>query len=151
MSLITEEELKEMCIEYGDFTLSSGKKSDHHYNLERFFCERPADLVKYFEMKIINESKWICTAMKHSDCIVAKEPGGALIASGIASVFHIPIAIYRKNGEHLNKPYGKSLIIDDVKTTGKTIAELENWCRECGAEVVQVVVGIDRSKEEVKK
>ena len=131
-----EDELRKLSLETGEFTLSSGEVSNYYYNIKELYCKTPFVVLDYFRERITTEF----------DCIVSAELGGALIAVGLGIYYKKPVCILRKRESHPMRmyPHGKCLIVDDVKTTGNTIKRLEEWVEENGAEVSQVVVGIDR-------
>jgi len=133
-----EEELKKLCRKEGRFKLSSGKISDHYYDLKELYCKEPNSVLSYFDERI-----W----QTRFDMFASIELGGAMIASGLAARFDKKLAILRKGRESINKPTvgSRVIIIDDVSTTGASIERIEDWCEE--AEIVKVIVGIYRSNK----
>ena len=136
-----EDKLRKLSLETGEFTLSSGEVSDHYYNIKELYCKAPEIVIDYFRERI--NTKF--------DCIVSAEFGGALIAVGLGIYYKEPVCIFRKGKREFHPmqtyPHGDCLIVDDVKTSGNTIKRLEEWVEENGAKIIQIVVGIDRSKE----
>jgi orotate phosphoribosyltransferase len=132
-----EEELKKKCRINGMYILSSKLIANDYYDLADLYCRDPNLVLEYFRER----------TRGHFDCIASIELGGALIAAGLGSFYGMPVAIWRKERPLLGKPFGKVLVVDDVKTTGNSLHIVEKWVESCGAEVMQVLVGIDRSDE----
>lgn len=135
--MVSDEFMKVYTREKGCFTLSSGRTSDHYYNLKNAFCRNPPIVLGYF----------ISCVWCQFDSIISAELGGALIASGLAAYFKKPLCILRKDGTCISKPFGRVLIIDDVKTTGATLTKLREKVLSSNARIAQEIIGVDRSQE----
>jgi len=132
-----EDELKEKSGIEGYWVLSSRAVTTKYYDAKSLFCRNHNLVLEYFEERI--------TGLKANiDCIVSIELGGALIAAGLSERLDKPIAIYRKERPSVGKPSGRCLIVDDVTTTGNSLNIIRKWIEDCGAEIVQEIVGIDR-------
>lgn len=134
---INEEELREKCRVNGMYMLSSRLVANDYFDLADLYCRNPTMVLEYFRKRIVG----------HFDCIASIEVGGALIAAGLGAYFDVPVAIWRKERPLLGVPSGRVLIVDDVRTTGNSLHIVERWVKSCEAEVMQVLVGIDRSSE----
>lgn len=132
-----EEELREKCRINGIYMLSSKLVANDYYDLADLYCRDPELVLEYFRERTVG----------HFDCIASIELGGALIAAGLGAFYGMPVAIWRKERPLLGKPFGKVLVVDDVKTTGNSLNIVQRWVESSGAEVMQVLVGIDRSSE----
>ena len=132
-----ENELKEKSSVEGYFILSSRQVTGKYYNVKDLFCRDHNLVLDYFIERINN----------NIDCIVSIELGGALIAVGLSERLNKPIAIFRKEKPSVGRPIGKCLVIDDVSSTGNSLNIVKKWVQDCGAEVVQEIVGIDRRKK----
>jgi len=134
---INEEELKKECRINGMYILSSKLIANDYYDLADLYCRDPGLVLGYFRER----------ARGYFDCIASIELGGALIAAGLGAIWDVPVCVWRKERPLLGKPFGKVLVVDDVKTTGNSLQIVERWVESSGAEVMQVLVGIDRSDE----
>jgi len=135
-----EDELMEKSSIEGYFILSSRQVTGKYYNLKDLYCRDHNLVLGYFEERISDFKANI-------DCIVSIELGGALIAVGLSERLNKPVAIFRKEKPSIGKPLGRCLIVDDVSTTGNSLNIIEKWVQDCGAEVAQVIVGIDKRKK----
>ena len=114
-------------IKFGDFTLSSGKKSSYYVDLRMVasFPHQFRKMIKHLQNQIIEK-----VGLENFDYIVSIPTGGLVIASSLAFETVKPL-IYVRNKP---KEYGTSksiegfielgkkvLMIDDVATTGGSI------------------------------
>ena len=132
-----ENELKEKSSVEGYFILSSRQVTGKYYNLKDLYCRDHNLVLDYFVERINNSI----------DCIVSIELGGALIAVGLSERLNKSVAIFRKEKPSIGRPIGKCLVVDDVTTSGNSINIVKKWVEDCGAEISQVIVGIDRRKK----
>ena len=132
-----ENELKEKSSVEGYFILSSRQVTGKYYNLKDLFCRDHNLVLDYFVERINGKI----------DCVVSIELGGALIAVGLSERLNKSVAIFRKEKPSIGRPVGKCLVIDDVSSTGNSLNIVKKWVQDCGAEVVQEIVGIDRRKK----
>ncbi len=131
-------------IKFGEFTLTSGKKSNYYVDMKGAFAGSPellGELVKEISSK---------TAAKK---VAGVELGAVPIVVATAYAQKIPFIIIRKEGrEHgLKNPIigpiagGEQIdIIEDVVTTGGSVMRAVKLLREAGAIVNRVICVVDR-------
>ena len=125
-------------IKFGDFTLSSGKKSSYYVDLRMVasFPHQFRKMIKHLQNQIIEK-----VGLENFDYIVSIPTGGLVIASSLAFETVKPL-IYVRNKP---KEYGTSksiegfiergkkvLMIDDVATTGGSIINAIESLKEAG-------------------
>jgi orotate phosphoribosyltransferase len=136
-------------LRYGDFTLSSGRKSSFYIDL-RLVPSNPKTfkLVIYAYTQALNKIKH--TEFKSLACV----PTTGLIFCSVLSYIHsLPMIYVRKD----KKDYGTKkeiegyfergdnvLIIDDVSTSGNSIMDIANKLRSAGCIVKDALVLVDR-------
>ena len=146
--------LKEKAYKHGQFTLSSGKKSEHYINCKpvTLCCEGNA-LLSHLMIEHVNDD--------------AKAVGGLTLGAdplvcGIAqkayySGKHIDALIVRRNPKghgtkeviEGNKPPKGSVVtvLEDVTTTGSSAIKAVNVLRDAGYIVNRVVAIVDRQED----
>jgi orotate phosphoribosyltransferase len=137
-------------LKFGDFTLSSGKKSSYYIDLRIVpsFPHQFRKMVKQLQNKISEN-----TGLDNFDYLVSVPTSGLVIASALAIETVKPL-IYVRNKP---KDYGtsksiegnfelgkKALIIDDVATTGSSVINAIKSLKEAGIVVTDVYVIINR-------
>jgi len=137
-------------IKFGDFTLSSGKKSSYYVDLRMVasFPHQFRKMIKHLQNQIIEK-----VGLENFDYIVSIPTGGLVIASCLAFETVKPL-IYVRNKP---KEYGTSksiegfielgkkvLMIDDVTTTGGSIINAIKSLKEAGIIVSDSFVIINR-------
>ena len=137
-------------IKFGDFTLSSGKKSSYYVDLRMVasFPHQFRKMIKHLQNQIIEK-----VGLENFDYIVSIPTGGLVIASSLAFEIVKPL-IYVRNKP---KEYGTSksiegfiergkkvLMIDDVATTGGSIISAIESLKEAGIIVSDAFVIINR-------
>ena len=137
-------------IKFGDFTLSSGKKSSYYVDLRMVasFPHQFRKMIKHLQNQIIEK-----VGLENFDYIVSIPTGGLVIASSLAFEIVKPL-IYVRNKP---KEYGTSksiegfiergkkvLMIDDVATTGGSIISAIELLKEAGIIVSDSFVIINR-------
>ena len=137
-------------IKFGDFTLSSGKKSSYYVDLRMVasFPHQFRKMIKHLQNQIIEK-----VGLENFDYIVSIPTGGLVIASSLAFETVKPL-IYVRNKP---KEYGTSksiegfiergkkvLMIDDVATTGGSIISAIESLKEAGIIVSDAFVIINR-------
>lgn len=132
-----KDKLKNESSAEGYYVLSSRSVTTKYFDIKSLYCKDHDLVLSYFEERID-------TAI---DCIVSIELGGALIAAGLSERINKPLAVFRKERPSIGRPVGRCLIVDDVSTTGNSLNIVKKWVEDCGAEVVQVIVGVDRRKK----
>ena len=137
-------------IKFGDFTLSSGKKSSYYVDLRMVasFPHQFRKMIKHLQNQIIEK-----VGLENFDYIVSIPTGGLVIASSLAFEIVKPL-IYVRNKP---KEYGTSksiegfielgkkvLMIDDVVTTGGSMINAIDSLKEAGIIVSDSFVIINR-------
>ena len=137
-------------IKFGDFTLSSGKKSSYYVDLRMVasFPHQFRKMIKHLQNQIIEK-----VGLENFDYIVSIPTGGLVIASSLAFETVKPL-IYVRNKP---KEYGTSksiegfieqgkkvLMIDDVATTGGSIINAIESLKEAGIILSDAFVIINR-------
>ncbi len=137
-------------IKFGNFTLSSGKKSSYYVDLRMVasFPHQFRKMIKHLQNQIIEK-----VGLENFDYIVSIPTGGLVIASSLAFETVKPL-IYVRNKP---KEYGTSksiegfiergkkvLMIDDVATTGGSIINAIESLKEAGIIVSDAFLIINR-------
>lgn len=130
----------------GDFTLSSGEKSDFYYDLKEAMGD-PLILKDIIE-KIIKTHNF-----DEIDVIIGIEYGGVPLAVGVSIATGKPFAVLRKKKKAYGtekriegyQGFGKVLLLDDVKTTGGSIEKAKEYLFDMGYRVVAVDVAYTRT------
>ena len=145
--------LKERAYKKGNFTLSSGKESEHHVNCKpvTLSCEGNA-LLSYLMIEHVEEK---------SVAVGGLTLGADPLVCGIAqkayySGKHIDALIVRKNPKGYgtkeviegNKPPKGSIVtvLEDVTTTGSSAIKAVNVLRDAGYIVNRVIAIVDRQE-----
>jgi len=137
-------------IKFGDFTLTSGKKSSYYVDL-RIVPSFPHQFRKMVKRLQSNISEKI--GLENFDCLVSVPTSGLVIASALAIETVKPL-IYVRNKP---KDYGtsksiegsfeqgkKALMIDDVATTGGSVVNAIKLLKEAGIVISDAFVIINR-------
>jgi len=137
-------------IQFGDFTLASGKKSSYYVDL-RLVPSYPHEfrkMVKYLQNEIIKDVR-----LENFDSLVSVPTGGLVIASALAIETVKPLIYVRSKP----KDYGTSksiegkihdglrvVMIDDVATTGGSVVNGIKALKEANVEVKDAYVIVNR-------
>lgn len=135
-------------IQFGDFTLKSGKQSSIYINLRK--------IISYPELlRQISEAMWQTVGAKNIELVCGVPYTALPIATCMSLDHNIPMVMRRKE----KKDYGTKqmiegvfnkgqscLIIEDVITTGGSILETATDLEEAGLKVNDLVVLIDREQ-----
>jgi len=137
-------------IKFGDFTLSSGKKSSYYIDL-RLVASFPHIFRKMTKnlQKLISEK----TGLDNFDSLVSVPTGGLVIGSALAIETIKPLIYVRDKP----KDYGttksiegkifsgmKVVLIDDVITTGNSVINAIKQLKDAGLSISDVYVIINR-------
>lgn len=137
-------------IKFGDFTLSSGKKSSYYIDLRIVpsFPHQFRKMIKHLQNEIVEN-----IGLDNFDYLVSVPTGGLVIASALAIETVKPL-IYVRNK---SKDYGtsklvegyfefgkKALMIDDVVTTGGSVITALKSLKGAGIVISDVFVIINR-------
>ncbi len=132
----------------GHFLLASGRHSDRY--LEKFdLLRNPGMTSAVLEPLAAQLNDW------EIDVIVGPTTGGILLAFELARQLELPAAYAERSGEGLSgrafkrstsfAPGSKVFVIDDILTTGGSIAETLNALKQHDVQVVGIAVLADRS------
>lgn len=147
--------LKEMledcgAIKYGEFTLTSGKKSDYYVDI-KLASTRP---------KILEKIASEMAEKVEGNKIAGMELGAVPLASALSLETGLPFLMVRKKskghgtGERIEgtlEEGDKVTVVEDVTTTGGSAVETVKVLREAGAEVDKVLVVVDRKEGSEEK
>ena len=154
------------CITYGDFTLSSGKKSNYYFNIKQAFYN-PKIITKISDMFLQRIYRYnIFHTTKRSDPYVNTiggiELGSVSLIGSIESVYCYFESSFKYKFFIVRKPKGygtnkliegieltdknRVVLIDDVLTTGKSVLNAINIVESCGVKVKCVMVVVDREE-----
>jgi orotate phosphoribosyltransferase len=137
-------------IKFGDFTLSSGKKSSYYVDLRVIpsFPHQFRKMVKGLQALISDQIGY-----DNFDCLASVPTGGLVIASALAIETVKPLVYIRsqpkehgtsKSIEGKIEKGVKILMVDDVTTTGTSVSNAITLLKEAGAKITDVYVVIDR-------
>ncbi len=137
-------------IKFGDFTLSSGKKSSYYVDLRVVpsFPHQFRKMVKGLQALISDQIGY-----DNFDCLASVPTGGLVIASALAIETVKPLVYVRsqpkehgtsKSIEGKIKKDAKILMVDDVATTGASVSNAITLLKEAGAKITDVYVIVDR-------
>lgn len=134
-------------VKYGDFTLTSGKKSRYYVDI-KLASTQPDILRKISEMMAVHTDK-------DAQRIAGMELGAVPIAAALSLKTGIPYVMIRKKkkghgtGGRIEgeiKEGEKVIVVEDVTTTGGSSVETVEVLREFGAIVEKVLVVVDRQE-----
>lgn len=137
-------------IKFGDFTLSSGKKSSYYIDLRVVpsFPHQFRKMIKGLQALISDQIGY-----DNFDCIASVPTGGLVIASALAIETVKPLVYVRtkpkehgtsKSIEGKIEKGAKILIVDDVATTGGSVSNAITLLKEAGAKITDAYVVINR-------
>lgn len=143
-------------LKFGDFTLSSGKKSSYYIDL-RLVPSIPSlfsELVQTF-ISIIKD-----VGVHNADAIGGIATSGLIYATAVAYKLKLPLVYVRsdvkrhgtkKTLEGVFKPGDRIILIDDLVTSGDSILAAANQIRAAGGVVTESIVLIDRNEGGAEK
>jgi len=147
--LIAKKMIEVNALKFGEFTLSSGKKSNVYVDV-KLACTYPDIL----EMICRKMSELIRSA-GHFDVIACVELGGVPLAVALSLETGKRMVIFRKK----KKDYGlgddrigvigegdRVVVVEDVTTTGGSALSAVERVRSAGGEVVAVITVVDRKE-----
>ena len=151
--------LKETCLLRGDFTLSSGKKSDIYFDIRRaaLHPDLLLEIVARFEELMTKHS------LEHVTRIGGPSSGADTLVAALlsyVSFFRRPVDyrgfLVRKEPKvhgtsrliegFVPRLHDRALILEDVATTGKSILHAVRAVKETGAVVQHAFVVLDRQE-----
>ena len=132
-------------VKFGDFTLTSGKKSSYYVDLKlsstdpSILKEIPVELAKLLPENI--------------HFIAGMELGAVPLAAALSLETGIPYSMIRKSsrehgtGTRIEGPCkGRAVLVDDVATTGGSNIESIKMLTDEGVDVLMVLVVVDREE-----
>ena len=150
---ISEALISSGAIKFGEFTLTSGRKSDFYVDVKR----------AYSDPNIMSKIAYCFSieAPKDIDTLAGLELGAIPLIVATSLEMHLPFAMIRKesrthgtNSRIEGSLGNKILIIEDVATTGGSIEDSVSVLRAEGSEVDSALVVVDREEgatERLKK
>lgn len=149
---LTKKLLEIGALKFGDFTLSSGRKSSVYVDI-KIAATQPEILEDIANAMVEKLMKY------EFDKIACIELGGVPIAVTVSLKMRKPLVIFRKE----RKSYGlggdtigelkkgeKVVIVEDVVTTGRSALSVAERVKERGGEVVTIIAVVDREESEFK-
>ncbi len=146
--------IKEKAVKRGEFTLTSGKKSNYYIDIKQVITDPSSlDLITDKISKKINQV----------DKIAGVELGAIPLLSVVCVKKKLPMLIIRKKiKDHGTKlPYEGNLkkgetisIIEDVTTTGNSVINSIKFLKTLGIKIKSVITVVDRlegAKEKIEK
>lgn len=136
-------------VKFGDFTLSSGKKSTYYVDIKKATSDPTTlDLIAGRINGIIKEQD-IC-----AQAIGGVAVGGIPLATAVSLKSGLPLVIIRKalkdygtGGRFIGDVAGRELLmVEDVTTTGGSVIEGIKALRDEGAVVDTVITVVDRDE-----
>jgi len=133
-------------VRFGDFTLSSGKRSSYYVDIKRAITE-PVILSAIARRM---GRRWT-----GEDLIGGTELGAVPIAAAVSMDIDVPYVIVRKGGrehgtgkriEGADVSGMKVLLVEDVITTAGSVARAVEALRKAGATVHRVIAVVDRQE-----
>ena len=132
-------------LKFGDFTLTSGKKSNYYINMK--MASTNPEILRLISVEF---AKLIPNG---TDIIAGMELGAVPLAVALSLESGIPYTMIRKGerkhgtGSRLEGPSeGKAVLIDDVATTGGSNVESLKVLQDEGIEVTKILVVVDRGE-----
>jgi orotate phosphoribosyltransferase len=137
-------------LRFGEFTLSSGKKSSYYIDLRIIpsFPHQFRKMIKHLQNSITED-----IGLDNFDTIASIPTGGLVIASALAFEILKPLIYVRnkpkehgttKSVEGVTRSDMKVLVIDDVATTGSSVVNGVKQLKEAGTKVTDAYVIINR-------
>ncbi len=137
-------------LRFGEFTLSSGKKSSYYIDLRIIpsFPHQFRKMIKHLQNSITED-----IGLDNFDSIASIPTGGLVIASALAFEILKPLIYVRnkpkehgttKSVEGVTRSDMKVLVIDDVATTGSSVVNGIKQLKEAGTKVTDAYVIINR-------
>lgn len=146
MSELADLLLSSGAVQFGDFTLTSGRKSSYYVDVKKAST-------KPMILSLI--SKLMADQIADEGLLAGMELGAVPIVVGLALESGIPYVILRKGkrehgtGKQIEGEYAPGqevLIVEDVATTGGSIVKSADILREVGLVVKRSLVVVDREE-----
>ena len=137
-------------VKFGDFTLTSGKKSKFYVDMKLASTE--PDILSCIAKEFAKHLS------KKIDFIAGMELGAVPLAVALSLETGLPYSMIRKEarehgtGSRIEGPSkGRAVLVDDVATTGGSNIESIKSLVDEGVEVLQVMVVVDREEGAAEK
>ena len=137
-------------LQFGDFTLTSGKKSNYYVNMK--LASTNPEVLKLIAVEF---SKLIPS---DTEFISGMELGAVPLAVALSLETGLPYTMIRKGdrkhgtGSRLEGPTkGKTVLVDDVATTGGSNIESLSVLLDEGIDVCKIIVVVDREEGAAQK
>ncbi|MEC8446200.1 MAG: orotate phosphoribosyltransferase [Candidatus Thermoplasmatota archaeon] len=137
-------------LQFGDFTLTSGKKSNYYVNMK--LASTNPEVLKLIAVEF---SKLIPS---DTEFISGMELGAVPLAVALSLETGLPYTMIRKGdrkhgtGSRLEGPTkGKTVLVDDVATTGGSNVESLSVLLDEGIDVCKIIVVVDREEGAAQK
>jgi orotate phosphoribosyltransferase len=140
-------------IKFGDFMLSSGKKSNIYIDI-KIACTSP-EVLKTISEEIVRKIDEINNSESNFDKIACVELGGVPLAVSLSLFTGKPYVIFRK----AKKDYGvkgdligdigdgeRIVVVEDVTTTGSSALSVVERVEKYGGEVFALITIVDRGE-----
>ena len=145
LDILKQKLLDCQAVKFGDFTLTSGKKSKFYVDMKLASTDPEilGLIAKEFSRNMTDEA----------DFIAGMELGAVPLAVALSLETGLPYSMIRKTtrkhgtGSRIEGPSeGKAILVDDVAPTGGSNVESIKSLVDEGVEVVQVMVVVDREE-----
>ena len=137
-------------VKFGDFTLTSGKKSKFYVDMK--LASTDPDILSCIAKEFAKHLS------KKIDFIAGMELGAVPLAVALSLETGLPYSMIRKGtrvhgtGSRIEGPSnGRAVLVDDVATTGGSNIESIKSLVDEGVEVLQVMVVVDREEGAAEK
>ncbi len=137
-------------IRFGDFTLSSGRKSRYYIDIKK--ASTDPGILKQIAVEIKNKLQQRSISGDYIGCVAL---GGVPIAVAVSLETSLPLVIVRKETKDYGtkgqiigdpKPGSSIILVEDVTTTGGSVLKAIKILEDEGLEVRYVLVVVDREE-----
>ena len=153
MERVVEALIRAGCVKFGRFRLSSGRESDVYVDVRALYSS-PEEL-----RAVVEELAELIRELR-AEYVCGVETSGIPLASILAYELGIPMVYVRKEKkghgmdrivEGVPRERAKAVVVDDVSTTGCSIAHAVRALRRVKMAVTDAVVVVDRREGAVER